>query len=67
MIEVTTAQMYGWIAAFLWPMFRMLGLISSAPLLSESTIPRRLKILLAAALSVVISPTIGNIPAVPVY
>jgi flagellar biosynthetic protein FliR len=40
-IEVTTAQMYGWIATFLWPMFRMLGLISSAPLLSESTIPRR--------------------------
>ncbi|AVA35721.1 flagellar biosynthesis protein FliR [Cupriavidus metallidurans] len=67
MIEVTTAQMYGWIATFLWPMFRMLGLISSAPLLSESTIPRRLKILLAAALSVVISPTIGNIPTVPVY
>src|SRR5436309_3391164 len=59
--------MYGWIATFLWPMFRMLGLISSAPLLSESTIPRRLKILLAAALSVVISPTIGNIPTVPVY
>ena len=67
MIEVTTAQMYGWIATFLWPMFRMLGLISSAPLLSESTIPRRLKILLAAALSIIISPTIGNIPTVPVY
>jgi flagellar biosynthesis protein FliR len=65
--EVTTDQMYGWIAAFLWPMFRLLALISTAPLFSESTIPRRAKILLAAALSTVVSPTIGNIPAAPVY
>ena len=67
MIEVTTAQLYGWIAAFLWPMFRLLALISVAPVFSESTIPRRLKILLAAALAVIISPTIGKIPVVPVY
>lgn len=67
MIEVTTDQMYGWIAAFLWPMFRLLALIMTAPMFSESTIPRRIKILLAAALSVIVSPTIGNIPAVPVY
>jgi len=66
-IEVTTAQMYGWIAAFLWPMFRLMALISVAPVFSESSIPRRLKILLAAALAVIISPTIGKIPAAPVY
>jgi flagellar biosynthetic protein FliR len=66
-IEVTTAQIYGWIAAFLWPMFRLMALISVAPVFSESSIPRRLKILLAAALAVIISPTIGKIPTVPVY
>ena len=47
MFEVTTDQMYGWIAAFLWPMFRLMALIATAPLFSESTIPRRAKILLA--------------------
>jgi len=66
-IEVTTAQMYGWIAAFLWPMFRLMALISVAPVFSESSIPRRLKILLAAALAVIISPTIGKLPTAPVY
>jgi flagellar biosynthetic protein FliR len=65
-IEVTTAQMYGWIAAFLWPMFRMLGLISSAPLLSESTIPRRQDPAGGRSVDNHL-PTIGNIPTVPVY
>ncbi|WP_454765949.1 flagellar biosynthetic protein FliR [Cupriavidus campinensis] len=67
MIDVNSAQLYGWIAAFLWPLFRLLGLIVTAPLFSESTIPRRLKILLAAALSIIVSPTIGNIPSATVY
>ncbi|MCA3183782.1 MAG: flagellar biosynthetic protein FliR, partial [Cupriavidus sp.] len=67
MFEVTTDQMYGWIAAFLWPMFRLMALIATAPLFSESTIPRRAKILLAAALATIVSPTIGNIPTAPVY
>jgi len=66
-IDVNSAQLYGWIAAFLWPLFRLLGLIVTAPLFSESTIPRRLKILLAAALSMIVSPTIGNIPSATVY
>lgn len=67
MFEVTTDQMYGWIAAFLWPMFRLLALISTAPLFSESAIPRRAKVLLAAALATIVSPTIGKIPVAPVY
>jgi len=65
--EVTTDQLYGWIAAFLWPMFRLLALIATAPLFAESTIPRRAKVLLAASLAVIVSPTIGNIPTAPVY
>lgn len=67
MFEVTTDQLYGWIAAFLWPMFRLLALIATAPLFAESTIPRRAKVLLAASLAVIVSPTIGNIPTAPVY
>lgn len=67
MLEVTTDQMYGWIAAFLWPMFRLLALIATAPLFSESTIPRRAKVLLAGALSIIVAPTIGHIPTAPVY
>lgn len=67
MIDVTTAQLYGWISAFLWPFFRLLALVGTAPLFGESTIPRRVKIGLAALLAVIVSPTIGQLPPTPVY
>ncbi|CAG9185467.1 flagellar biosynthetic protein FliR [Cupriavidus pampae] len=67
MLDVSTDQLYGWIAAFLWPMFRLLGLIAAAPLFSESSIPRRAKVGLAAALAAIVSPTLSNIPVVPAY
>ncbi len=67
MVSVTTAQLYEWIAAFLWPLFRLLALIATAPLFSEGTIPRQAKIGLAALIAIAISPTIENLPVVPVY
>ncbi|QET05811.1 MULTISPECIES: flagellar biosynthetic protein FliR [Cupriavidus] len=67
MLDVTTDQLYGWIAAFLWPMFRLLALIATAPLFGESSIPRRAKVALAGLLAAVVSPTLSNIPAVPAY
>lgn len=67
MIEVTSAQLYGWLAAFLWPFFRILALIGTAPLFGESTIPRRAKIALSAMIAMVVSPTIAQVPVVPVY
>ncbi len=67
MIEFTSAQLYGWLAAFLWPFFRILALIGTAPLFGESTIPRRAKIALSALIAMVVSPTIAQLPVVPVY
>jgi flagellar biosynthetic protein FliR len=66
-VEVTSAQLYGWIAAFLWPFFRLLALIGSAPLFGESTIPGRVKIGLAAMTAMVVSPTISGLPVAPIY
>ncbi|RTZ47554.1 flagellar biosynthetic protein FliR [Candidimonas sp. SYP-B2681] len=65
MISVDTAQLYAWINAFLWPFFRILGLLATAPLLGESTIPKRVKIGFAAVVAVAIAPTLGTMPDVP--
>jgi len=51
--------------ALLWPFVRMLALISTAPIFSEASVPRTAKIGLAAMLSIVIAPTLGALPAVP--
>ena len=65
-VSVTSAQLEGWIVAFLWPFVRMLALVSTAPVFGEPWVPRQVKVAMAAMLAFVVSPTIGPMPAVPV-
>lgn len=62
MISFTLDQLYAWINAFLWPFCRILALIAASPFFGESAIPKRLKIGLAAVLSIVVAPTLGPLP-----
>jgi flagellar biosynthetic protein FliR len=64
--SVTSAEMTAWLIAFFYPFVRMLALISSAPVFSEAAVPRQVKVGIAAILAVVIGPTIGPIPNVPI-
>ncbi|MEJ7688380.1 MAG: flagellar biosynthetic protein FliR [Variovorax sp.] len=64
--SVTSAELSAWTVAFLWPFVRMLALISTAPIFGESAVPRQVKVALAAMLAVVLAPTIGPMPPVPV-
>ncbi|WP_323017897.1 flagellar biosynthetic protein FliR [Castellaniella sp.] len=65
MIDVQIDQLYAWITGLLWPMFRIGGLVMLAPVLGESTVPIRIKVGVSVALTVVIAPLIGPIPAIP--
>lgn len=65
MISVDIDQLYQWMNAFLWPFFRILGLVGVAPVLGESTIPVRLRVGLAAVCTLVAAPMIGAMPEVP--
>jgi flagellar biosynthetic protein FliR len=62
MISVTSAQLLTWIAAFIWPLARVLGLIAVAPPFSNGQVPKRVKLLLGIFISVLITP---NVPALP--
>lgn len=64
MISVTSAQLSAWLAAFIWPFFRILALVSSAPILGNPSIPARVKIGLSFAITVVLAPVLGPVPAV---
>jgi len=63
--SVTSEQLSVWIVAFLWPFARMLALISTAPVFSERSVPRSAKIGMALLLAIVIAPTLGPLPSVP--
>jgi flagellar biosynthetic protein FliR len=65
MISVDIDQLYQWMNGFLWPFFRIAGLVGTAPILGESSIPIRLKVGVAALCTLVVMPLLGPIPDVP--
>lgn len=64
MITVTSVQLNEWLAAFLWPLARILALISAAPVLGDDWLPLRVKIGLGVLIAIVVAPVIGPLPKV---
>src|SRR3546814_4793373 len=65
MVSIELGQLYAWINQFAWPFFRILALLGTAPVLGDSSIPVRIKLAFAAALTLVVAPTLGHVPAIP--
>ncbi|WP_034293311.1 flagellar biosynthetic protein FliR [Herbaspirillum sp. RV1423] len=63
MINVTSAQLYIWVASFLWPLTRILGLLSIAPPFGNASVPMLVKLLLGVAISIAIAPGVPVPPA----
>jgi flagellar biosynthetic protein FliR len=63
MISLTSAELNTWIAAVLWPLTRILGVISVAPLFGNVSVPARVKISLGILLAVIVAPTVPALPA----
>lgn len=66
MLTFTTAQLNGWLGAFLWPFVRIMALIGTAPLFNQPNIPNIVKIGVAGLLTFIIAPLLGPLPAVSV-
>lgn len=64
MLSITTAQLDAWIAAFAFPLARILGFIATAPLWSSAGIPRRTRLMLGLAITFAIAPSLPPMPAV---
>ncbi|WP_269494385.1 flagellar biosynthetic protein FliR [Castellaniella sp. S9] len=65
MVQFTVEQLYAWINGFLWPLFRIAGLVAMAPIFGESSIPVRLKIGLSILCTLVAAPLLGPMPDIP--
>ena len=64
MISFTSAQWGAWLAAFIWPFFRILSLVSSAPVLGNPSVPASVKIGLSFIIAVILAPVLGPMPVV---
>jgi len=66
MLQFTEIQLLGWVAAWFYPLCRIAALIGSAPILSDTSIPVRVKIALAVLVTIVVAPTLGPAPGVAI-
>lgn len=66
MVEVTFAQLQGWLVAFLWPFARITAFLAASPLWGHSSVPNQAKVGLAALVTIVIAPILPAMPDVAV-
>ncbi len=64
MVSFNEAQVMAWIAPWLWPFFRVLGLFTAAPVLSMRVIPRRVRLALAVLIVVCAQPSLPEMPPI---
>jgi flagellar biosynthesis protein FliR len=64
MFQFTDTQLLGWLASVIYPFVRIAALIGTAPILGDSSVPRRVKVGLAIFVTIVIAPSVGAIPDV---
>lgn len=63
MLTLTSTELNTWIAALLWPLTRILGLIAAAPMWGNAAIPVSVKVSLGVLIAMVITPAIPALPA----
>jgi flagellar biosynthetic protein FliR len=63
MITLSTADINTWIAALLWPLTRILGLIAASPLFGNTSVPVSVKVMLGVLLASIVAPAIPALPA----
>lgn len=66
MLHVTSDQWLSWLGLYFWPLLRVLALISTAPILSEKSVPKRVKLGLGVMITVVIAPSLPPVD-VPIF
>jgi flagellar biosynthetic protein FliR len=64
MITIAAADLDAWLTAFLYPFFRMLALMGSAPLFSHQSVPIPVRIWLALLLTILVAPVLPQVGAI---
>jgi flagellar biosynthetic protein FliR len=57
-MELTTAEITGFVTQLLWPFFRIAGMVMAAPIFSSNFVTTRTRMAIALAIAMVVIPTI---------
>lgn len=64
MISISSAQLDAWLALFVFPLSRVLGLLVSAPVFGNAVLPVRVRLLAGLAIAFALAPALPPMPAV---
>ncbi len=64
MIEFTSAQLDAWMAAFFYPLARILGLLATAPPFSNAALPMQIRLILGLTITFALAPVLPSLPAI---
>lgn len=64
MIAFTSAQLDAWITAFMFPLARIMGLLSSAPVFSNAAQPKRIRLMIGLVITIALVPVLPPMPAI---
>lgn len=64
MLSISSAQLDAWLASLMFPLARLLGLISAAPLFSNRMVPARVRLAVGLAIAFAVLPALPPMPQV---
>lgn len=64
MLALTDIQISTWVASFMLQMFRIVALLMTMPVIGTTLVPRRVRLYLAFAITVVVAPALPAMPPV---
>ncbi|AXI60514.1 flagellar biosynthetic protein FliR [Pseudomonas kribbensis] len=64
LLQLTDTQISTWVATFMLPLFRIGSMLMVMPVFGTTLVPKRIRLYLALAITVVISPNLPPMPAV---
>ena len=65
MISITSAQLDAWLALFIFPLSRILGLLATAPVFNNAALPVRMRLIAGLAITLALAPALPPLPALP--
>jgi len=65
MISITSGQLDAWLAAFVFPLARIFGLMATAPVFNNAAIPMRIRLVAGLVITIALVPVLPPIATIP--
>lgn len=63
-MELSVEQLGAWVGSIVWPFIRISAMLLANPVFGSRSVPLRVRIVLTAALTIMVAPIVGTVPLV---